>query len=179
MRKLTLFAALMGLTFLARAQSTDYHAFKFDLGLGYAQPSSGSGTKAGATFTLQPHYRLTDDFAIGLRYEAALIGYANGSTGAASVSALISGCATGEYYLSDEGFRPFVGAGIGVFDEASANSNSDASNTTLARSVNFGAFPEVGFEFGHLRVSIDYNVAGNNNNYIAFHVGAFFGGGKQ
>jgi hypothetical protein len=179
MRKLTLLAVLMAFAFSAGAQSTDYHAFKFDLNLGYAQPGSGSGTKAGATFTLQPHYRLTDDFAVGLRYETALIGYVNSSTGDASVSALVSGCVTGEYYFSEETFRPFAGAGIGVFDEASASSASDDSATILARSVNFGAFPEVGFELGHLRFSIDYNVAGHNNNYIAFHLGAFFGGGKQ
>jgi outer membrane protein W len=178
MRKLILFAALMGLSFLVKAQSTDYHAFKFDLGLGYAEPSSGSGTKAGATFTLQPHYRLTDDFAVGLRYEAALIGYENNTTGDINVAALISGCATAEYYLSDSMFRPFVGAGVGVFDQASANSN-DNSSTVTARSTNLGGFPEIGFELGHLRVSIDYNIAGSSNNYVAFHIGAFFGGGKQ
>ncbi len=81
MKKSFLLFAFLGFALLSKAQSTTtaaatadtYHAFKFDIGLGYAIPS-GSGAKAGATFTLQPHYRLSDDLAIGLRIEGAGLG---------------------------------------------------------------------------------------------------------
>ena len=187
MKKLFLLFALLGTAMVSKAQSPDYHAFKFDIGLGYAIPSGSSdgGTKAGVTFTLQPHYRLSDDFALGLRIEGAGLGYedkADGSTNA-KVELLTSYCATGEYYLSNNTFRPFVGAGLGFFNQQSASVNSGDSNddngTLVAGGTKFGAFPEVGFEAGHFRFSADYNIVGSNNSYLAFKIGAFFGGGSK
>jgi hypothetical protein len=183
MRKLILLATLIGFTILVKAQSNDFHAFKFDIGVGYALPTYGSGTQAGATFTLQPHVRLSNDFALGLRIEAAAIGYENNATGNVKVSALASACLSGEYYLSDRGFRPFIGAGIGLFDEESAtgnnNNNYNSQVSVSGRTQNFGVYPVIGFEAGHLRISAEYDVAGNNNNYVAFKIGTFFGGGRK
>jgi hypothetical protein len=185
MKKLVLLFALAGSTILVKAQSTTaastdtYHAFKFDIGLGYAIPSgaTGSGTKAGATFTLQPHYRLSDDLAIGLRLEGAALGYQN-DLGKTKISLLESYCATGEYYLAKGGFRPFVGAGAGFFDQSSLKA-SNGNATLVTGATNFGFFPEAGFEAGHFRMSADYDIAGNSNNYLAFKIGFFFGGGKK
>jgi hypothetical protein len=190
MRKLILFFALLGPAIWASAQSapaastppasTDaYHAFKFDVQLGYAIPSSGggNGTKAGVTFTLEPQYRLSSDLAVGLRLEGAGLGYEN-DLGKTQVSLLESYCATGEYYFSDNTFRPFVGAGIGLFAQSSLKA-SDGNATLVPSATNFGFFPEVGFEAGHFRLTADYDVAGNGNNYLAFKIGAFFGGGKK
>lgn len=189
MKKLFLLAVLAGLASLVRAQSQDFHSFKFDIGLGYALPSNGSGTQAGATFTLQPHYRFSNDFALGFRMEAAAIGYKNSLTGDVKVSALASGCLSGEFYLSDKGFRPFIGAGIGVFDQESASGNTNNNNnntnnnnnglTVSGRTSNFGGYPVLGFETGHFRMSVEYDFTGNSNNYAAFKIGAFFGGGRK
>jgi hypothetical protein len=184
MKKSFLLFAFLGFALLSKAQSTTtaaatadtYHAFKFDIGLGYAIPS-GSGAKAGATFTLQPHYRLSDDLAIGLRLEGAGLGYQN-DLGKTKVSLLESYCATGEYYLAKDSFRPFVGAGLGFFDQSSLKA-SNGNATLVAGATNFGLFPEIGFEIGHFRMSADYDIAGNSNNYLAFKIGVFFGGGKK
>ncbi len=185
MKRSLLFLAFIAFALLSKAQSTTtsstgiYHTFKFDIGVGYAIPmgTTGSGTKAGATFTLQPHYRLSDDFAIGLRLEGAGLGYED-ETGKTKISLLESYCATGEYYLMKEGFRPFIGAGAGFFDQSSLK--SDNGTATLVNSAtNFGVFPEVGFEAGHFRMSADYDIVGKNNNYLAFKIGVFFGGGKK
>jgi outer membrane protein X len=185
MKKLLLLSVLISVALLANAQSTTptstdtYHTFKFDIGLGYAIPSSasGSGTKAGVTFTLQPHYRLSDDLAIGLRVEGAGLGYQD-DLGKTKISLLESYCATGEYYLVKGGIRPFVGAGLGFFNQSSLKA-SNGSAVLVDGATNFGFFPEVGFETGHFRMSADYDVAGNSNNYFAFKIGFFFGGGKK
>ncbi len=182
MKKSLLLAVLISAAFLADAQSTTstiYKAFKVDIDLGYAIPSSGSGsgTKAGATFTLEPHYRLSDDLAIGLRLEGAALGYQD-DLGKTKVSLLESYCATGEYYLAENGFRPFVGAGAGFFDQSSLKA-SNGNATLVNGATNFGVFPEIGFEAGHFRMSADYDVAGNGNNYLAIKIGVFFGGGKK
>jgi outer membrane protein X len=184
MKKLLLSLTWVFTAFFAKAQSPDYHTFKFDLGIGYALPSDGSGTQGGATFTLQPHYRFTDDFALGLRIEAAAIGYKNGATGNVKISALASSCLSGEFYLSNGGFRPFIGAGLGVFDQETASGNTNNSNDNSGvnvsnRTLNFGGYPVVGFEVGHLRISVEYDLTGNGNNYAAFKLGTFFGGGKK
>jgi len=191
MKKLLLLSAFLGLVVIAKAQSTTsssgaltYHAFKVDIGIGYAIPTanSGGGTKAGATFTIQPHYRVSDDFAVGLRFEGAGLGYEdeNATDSKVKVSLLTSYCATGEYYLASGGARPFIGAGAGLFTQSAVVSNSQNNGATLsASSSKMGFFPEVGLEAGHFRLSADYNVVGNNNNYIAFKIGAFFGGGKK
>src|SRR5665213_3364156 len=98
MKKLLLLIALVSASYLANAQATTYSqvykAFKVDIGLGYAIPSSGSGTKAGATFTIEPHYRITDDLAIGLRFEGAGLGYEDQLNDKAKVSLLTSYCPT-------------------------------------------------------------------------------------
>ena len=71
-KPLLLLALAIGFGVTAKAQSATYHNFKVDVGIGYAIPSESSGTdgtKAGVTFTIQPHYRLSDDlaWASGLR----------------------------------------------------------------------------------------------------------------
>lgn len=183
MKKLLFFISFTSFAFLADAQSASYKAFKVDVDFGYAIPSSGTGTKAGATFTLEPHYRLADDFAVGLRIEGAALGYqtATGSGSDVKVSLLTSYCATGEYYFADGGFRPFGGAGLGFFSQASLDVNSGSGNTlaTIPGATKFGFFPRVGFESGHLRMSASYNILGNNSNYLAFTIGFFLGGGKK
>jgi len=181
MKRIILFAVLAGFTFLVHAQSTEFHAFKVDFGVGYASPSQGN-TVAGGTFTLQPHYRLSNDFALGLRVEAAAILYKNGS-GQKQGSAIASGCLTGEFYLSDGGFRPFIGAGVGPYDQATISGNNGSGNgggpNVSPRVINFGAFPELGFEAGHFRFSVEYDATGGYNNYFAVKIGTFFGGGRK
>ena len=182
MKKFLLFSALISTSFLANAQTADYKAFKVDVGLGYAIPSSGngSGIKAGATFTIEPHYRLSDVLAVGLRLEGAALGYQE-STGTGTktqVSVLNSYCPSIEYYFTKEGFRPFGGVGAGIFSQKSlASSNGNA--TFLAGGSSFGFFPRLGFETGHFRMAANYNVVGNNSSYASFSIGAFFGGGKK
>ena len=185
MKKSLLLSVLICAGFLANAQSTIYKAFKVDLDLGYAIPSAGNGTgtKAGATFTIEPHYRLSDDLAVGVRFEGAGLGYEedNGNGGTkVKVSVLSSYCPTLEYYFSKGGFRPFGGVGLGIFSQENVASSSSGNGATLVPGAStFGFFPRLGFEAGHLRVSATYDIVGNNSSYVAFTIGAFFGGGKK
>src|ERR1700742_1574670 len=184
MKKLLLLIALVGASYLANAQATTYsqvyHAFKVDLGLGYAIPSDGSGTKAGVTLTVEPHYRITDDIAVGLRFEGAGIGYVDQVNDKAKVSFLYSFCPSFEYYFMDEGFRPFAGAGAGIFTQKAIAEDDGNGNTITGPSTSkFGVFPRIGFEAGHFRFAASYDVLGNNANYASFAIGAFFGGGRK
>ena len=184
MKKLLLLSLLISAAFMTHAQTSTatYKAFKVDLDLGYAIPSvsTGSGTKAGATFTIEPHYRLSDALAIGFRFEGAALGYEqnNGTTNKVKVSLLTSYCPSLEYYLSNGEFRPFVGAGAGIFSQQSVTATG--GNATLVPGASsFGVFPRVGFEAGHFRMSASYDIVGNNSSYLAFTIGFFLGGGKK
>jgi outer membrane protein W len=182
MKKLLLLPLLFAFAMIANAQSTNYHAFKVDIQVGYADPtgsSSDGGTKAGATFTIQPHYRVSDDFALGLRLEAAGIGYVNKAVSSETkVYLLTSYMLSAEYYLTENGFRPFIGAGAGLVYQKSATGDSDYA-ALVSGGSRVGAFPELGFEYGHLRVSADYDAMGKGANYFAFKLGAFFGGSSK
>ena len=184
MKKLLLLVVLVCASVWANAQATTYSqvykVFKVDVGLGYAIPSDGSGTKAGVTFTVEPHYRITDDLAVGLRFEGAGIGYVDQFNDKAKVSLLTSYCPTLEYYFMDEGFRPFVGAGAGLFTQkAIAESDGSGNTVTGPSTTKFGVFPRIGFEAGHFRFAASYDILGNNANYASFGIGAFFGGGRK
>lgn len=182
MKKLLFFAAFIAMMFTAKSQSTNYKAFKVDVMFGYATPSGSSGgVKAGATFTIEPHYRITNDIALGLRLEGAALGYeiknSDGSSDA-KVSLLNSYCATGEYYFMKGSFRPFAGGGLGFFTQSSINTNS-VTAYKIPGATKFGFFPTVGFETGHFRVSSSYNLLPDKAGYLAFKLGFFFGGGKK
>jgi hypothetical protein len=184
MKKLLLLVALTGVSFCANAQSTTYKAFKVDIDLGYAIPSAGTGggTKAGVTVTVEPHYRLSDDLAVGFRFEGAAIGYQDITTATKKthISLLTSYCPTIDYYFMKGGFRPFGGAGAGIFSQQSVAGSSTGNGAVLVPGASkFGVFPRVGFETGHFRMAASYDILGNNSNYLGFTIGAFFGGGSK
>ncbi len=210
MKNLILIAVLSGFSLMAVAQtsssltsasstSSKFHKFKVDLTLGYAIPpststSAGDKIKAGATFVLEPHYRLGDGVALGLRAEGAALAYGNtsgsgtGSSGSANVSAIYSFAPTLDLYLANGGFRPFIGGGAGLYYQGSisvSGSSQGTSNTGyVSLGSKFGFFPRAGFEIGHFRISAEYNVLGNDangnsSNYAAFNIGFFFGGGRR
>ncbi|MBS1531915.1 MAG: hypothetical protein JSU01_16550 [Bacteroidetes bacterium] len=86
------------------------------------------------------------------------------------------------------GFRPFIGGGAGVFNQGSINVQGNSSGTSNSGYVSlgskFGFFPRAGFEAGHFRISAEYNVVGNDangnsQNFAAFNIGFFFGGGRR
>jgi outer membrane protein W len=183
MKKLLFLSAFIAILFTASSQSESYKAFKVDVGFGYAIPSGGSGTKGGISFTIEPHYRLTDEIAVGVRFEGAAIGVvtedANGESNV-DVSLLNSYCATGEYYFKKSGFRPFAGAGLGIFTQSSVSINTGGGDPITVPGVNkFGFFPTLGFEAGHFRMSGSYNILGEDASYLAFKIGFFLGGGKK
>jgi len=179
MRTPILIAIFVSFSTLAMAQAADYRPFKFDIGLGYAVPSSSPVFNNGVSFSAEPEFLLSNDLGLGLRVEG--VGFGNqDEEGDTNVSILLSYCANAEYYLSDNTFRPFIGFGAGAFEQVSNVGVDEAdSGTTTASSVGFIAYPEVGFEIGHLRFVASYNVATQKNSYFTVSLGAFFGGGRK
>jgi outer membrane protein X len=205
MKKIFLVLALgivLSLSAIAQDES-DLKPFKCDVSLGYAIPG-GSGSKGGVLFVVEPKYAVISKLSVGLRMEGALVARFNGydpNTGEpdeASLKVSSSYLATGDYYFTDNyKFRPFAGAGAGVFLLASVEANSGGSTGEVSTGTKFGAMIRAGMEISHFRVGFEYNFVpkttftgydanGNltsgltsNNSYIGIKIGACFGGGPR
>ncbi len=179
------------LLFAATAQAQDYKKFKVGLGAGYAIPG-GKGAGGGVLLYLEPAYRVTDELLIGLRGEAAIVarGFADDNSVSLDAALIGSWSLNAQYYLSNNTFRPFVGAGFGIFNLTGASITGDPNNpntTETAKETKVGFYPRVGFDVGHFTLSLDYNIIPTSstdtgdlkNSYFGIRVGGFFGGGRK
>ncbi len=193
MKKLLFIACFFAVTTMVQAQSTTFKPFKVDLGFGY-----GFGNAKGVVVYLEPKYNVMDELAVGVRFESAILGNlevstdngTNGGTVASNIdiSAIGSYLITGDYYLSNKGFRPLAGLGAGVYSMGSIRQTVDANGTDVSQDVNIGTkiglAPRIGFEAAHLRLALEYNlITGQpkdfNRNYFTAKFGVVFGGGRR
>lgn len=187
-------------SFSAIAQDSDLKPFKVDVSAGYAIPG-GSGSKGGVLFAVEPKYAVMSNLAVGLRMEAAVVarfsGYdTDGYPLDVSVKASGSYLVTGDYYFSDNySFRPYAGAGAGIFTLASATVAADGSESSGIGSK-FGGMIRAGIEVSHFRLGVEYNLVpsstldgfdkngepakvSSKNSYIGLKLGVCFGGGPR
>ena len=202
MKKVFLILSLVSIVSIsAIAQSeSGLKPFKVDVSAGYALPG-GKGSKGGVLFVVEPKYAVMSQLSVGLRMEGAVIarfsGFdTEGNPSQVSVSAAGSYLATGDYYFSDNySFRPFAGAGAGIFSLASAQANSNET-TGVSAGKKFGGMIRGGIELSHFRLGIEYNIVpstkfdgydsqGNvakltsKNGYLGIKLGVCFGGGPR
>ena len=192
MKKIIFVAAIFFVVIAANAQTENeriFKPFKVDVSVGYALPLGGSAsTKAGVLFVVEPKYAVAEQFAVGLRLEIAAMARGTvigGTEFEGQVQGNASYLATGDYYFNNNKFRPFVGAGAGLYNIGSANFNSTDPllPTEVPTENKFGFMFRGGFEAGHLRLGIEYNAIGKskfseNNSYIGFKLGICIGGGR-
>jgi hypothetical protein len=166
--KKTIIILFLSLAGAAIGNAQEYKKFKTGLGIGYGK-SVRDNYPIGIVITLEPGLRISDDLSLGLRIEGAVLMYNLDNN-----YAVLSFTVNGQYYLSDNSLRPFIGAGLGLY--------------AVERSGNqLGFYPRVGFDKGHFSVSFDYNFIASSiteganamYSYLGIKVGAFFGGGKN
>jgi opacity protein-like surface antigen len=181
---------------VSASYAQEYKKFRVGLGLGYAL-AGGNGSSGGVLIALEPSYRIQDNLSLGLRLESALItrGFSGTVPSGASidVAGITSYTLNGQYYFGESSFRPFVGAGLGIYSLAAISTKFTSGGVTTANDFasesKFGFYPRVGFDYGHFNITIDYNlvpstaITGSSdsftNNYFGIRIGAYFGGGKK
>src|SRR5215218_5321118 len=185
MKKISFALAFVAASLFVNAQSTVFKPFKVDLAFGYAVPS-GKGAKGGILFAIEPKFAINDNITAGLRMEGAVMAQGqvdqeSGELKSGSVKANASYLATGDYYFTTNTFRPFAGAGAGIYSVASADLNDETGDVKAGKK--FGFMPRAGFEVGHFRTAIEYNFVAKtgtiNNSYLGIKLGFFIGGGKM
>ncbi|MBK6265079.1 outer membrane beta-barrel protein [Marivirga sp. S37H4] len=187
MKKVLLILVFVAAVSTVKAQ--EFKPFQLYLGLGYTIPTGGGGI----LFDFEPAYRISDEIAVGLRMEAALMGRVVGDT-EASISGTTSYTVNGKYYFSNGKFRPYAGVGVGLFSLASVAANGNAAGASAESKIGF--YPRLGFDLGHFNINLDYNIIpsseaqgvdnnGNEttfdikNSYMGIRIGAFIFGGRN
>jgi outer membrane protein W len=193
MKKKTLIVLFTVLTLSLNsfAQSTAYTPWQVDFMGGYAA-ASGKGTKGGIALYLEPKYHINDNFSAGLRIGGALtlkytLNDAGDEVGEASVAAVASYLATGDYYFQKEAgakFRPFAGIGLGFASAAGASATTvDADEAETVSKNGFSGMARVGFDVSHFRFNLEYDVNPKtgriSNNYFGVNLGFYIGGGSR
>jgi len=164
-----------------RYQHDTFHKYKIDGTVGGAFPT-GRQPNGTLVLTAEPHYRLSDENELGFRVQEAFLRQLNsGKIEGFSISPMDSYCFTAEHYFSNRFFRPFIGAGAGIFRQGEVINGAFPSQSIL-EVPHIGGFPRLGFELGVLRFSAEYNFMQNNSNgsnsgYISINAGFFMGGG--
>jgi hypothetical protein len=189
----------------AQAQSV-YKPFKVNLSIGAAVPASNGG--GGVLFSIEPKYGINDQIDVGVRFEGAAIArnvVANGNTSSGDAQLASSFILTGNYFLSNERFRPFIGLGAGIYGiagtgfTATSGTGGTSTNGNINAASVFGGMGRVGFKTGHFVLGIEYNLIPNSNSvvydsngtnkigtsvqsknsYAGFKVGFDIGGGRR
>ncbi|MEI9957449.1 MAG: outer membrane beta-barrel protein [Ferruginibacter sp.] len=200
MKKLIIATAIILLASVktfAQSEEGEFKPFKVDVSLGYAIPTSGgAGAKGGVLFVVEPKYAVIPQLSVGLRLETAVmvsgIDASGNVSNTASAKASASYLATGDYYFNNNDFRPFAGAGVGIFKTAGVSVNSN--NPNIATGSKFGGMIRAGFEYKHARVGLEYNLVGKStvppssstsndgytikNGYLGIKIGVCIGGGR-
>jgi outer membrane protein W len=188
MRKQTLYTIIFSLICVTMASAQEFKKFKVGIGFGYAS-ASGSGASGGVLAYLEPGYRVNDKIIVNLRMETAVItrGTSDNTGASFDVAAIGSYTVNGQYYFSNNTFRPFAGLGLGAYSLAAVKVDGVSGNAVDAE-TKFGFYPRVGFDLGHFNLSLDYNLIPNSkvkggdlefkNSYLGFRFGFSIGGGK-
>jgi hypothetical protein len=195
MKKLSFLLTLMVL-FSVAATAQEYKKFRWANGLGYAKPA-GDGGSGGVLWATELGYRVSDPICVSLKIEGAVMvrGLSESATEYdAEAKAVASYTVNGIYYFSNEKFRPYVGAGMGMYSLAGvASSTSSGGVAASASQSKIGFYPRIGFDLGHFNINIDYNILGDSdimvsngttemkmkNSYLGVRIGGFFFGGRN
>ena len=185
MKKIFIISLAISITTFSQAQSTIFKPFKVDTGIEFVIPTSNEAG-SGMGFYISPIYNASDRLSIGPRFGFSYAGYGTLNVGIGTVEIegtnMFSFLMVGDYYLSTERVRPFVGLGLGMFRRSEASIRTGIGVVDISREAksNFGAKPRIGLNVGHFKMTVDYNFTGDQiYDYLGFTLGFDIGGGFQ
>lgn len=156
-----LFAAVMIAAPAALAQERQQPLIQLDAGF---QGVYGHGTRTfGGGVVLEPRLNINDHLAIALRTDAAIqLAVAAGSGNAdVRMGIHVGELVKGEFYFAPSGVRPYVGFGAGLYviTGQAVNTGTDGAVPNVSQSAGryFGIAPQLGVDFGPVRLAATYN----------------------
>jgi hypothetical protein len=194
MRKHIICIALTILAFCTNAQ--EFKRFKVGVGSGLAILYSNNASAE--LFYAEPGYRITDALLVNLRLEVAFI-LSNNRNYENTMEGLRSFSVNGQYYFGSKNFRPFAGLGVGMFRIPTYDAQLTGAGISYGYANKPGFYTRMGFDLGHLNLSLDYNFVTPTieeeiimsgqvpivkktkvaNGYLGFRIGFTLGGGRK
>jgi hypothetical protein len=160
---------------VSASAQTEFKSLRVDGGIGWGVPLE-KDLSGGFTFYIEPKYEVINKLALGLRLEGAFFG---GEGFGLSSGYMV----TGDYYLNNNNFRPFVGAGLGVNEMGSITLTDDDKEIEMGGGAYLGALIRTGFDVKHFRATLSYNYGGKMgseiHHYVGLTVGFYIGGGRN
>ncbi|MDM8161145.1 hypothetical protein QUH73_15070 [Labilibaculum sp. K2S] len=159
-----------------------FRSFRIDMGATFANPS-GNELDAGIGFYVNSKFHMDDNLLLGVKYERTAIGAADDDF--RDVSAISCYASTIDYYVSTSNLRPFAGVDIGIYELGSISKTIMNNTTEIELGSKFGIAPKIGVSFGHLDLTLQYNMIFNQNerfndfNHTSIKLGFHLGGGKN
>jgi outer membrane protein X len=124
----------------------------------------GHGTQSyGIGAVVEPKWNITDSIAVGLRFDGGVLLGGRIAPDGASAFAFAASSASllkGEYLLGDSGVRPFAGLGAGLYALAgqSVSVGNEGAGVSQVAGQFYGIAPQLGLDFGGLRLGLTYNL---------------------
>jgi outer membrane protein W len=174
----TLVLACLAVAPAARAQASTYQPIRVDL-TAYGAYASADANAYGFGAAIEPKYNLTDQLALGLRFEGAAFvtqKVAVGPAGSQQVSvsqgarAVTAYLAKADWYLTTSAVRPFVGFGFGLYRIGSGSQSVSGTGSVIQTASSFKGFgfaPQVGVNFGGFRLAGTYHVITGGDQVVA------------
>jgi outer membrane protein X len=171
-KSLLIIVTCLGVALSVHAQE-GFSPFRIDIGMGYAKPIN-TDLKGGLMAYIEPKYEIVPRFSVGVRWEVDKFAVAGKD---ASIKLSSSSMVTGDYFLSNSRFRPFIGVGCGAYIRGGITVNGDLEKGE----TRFGALARTGFDLSHIRVTVSYNRTFTKDpfQYVAASIGLYIGGGKR
>jgi hypothetical protein len=136
--------------------------FRMDAGLGAALSFGEMKAYGMAAFT-EPKVTIGPNITAGIRFEGDVLFGGRLDDQAETFDVGMSTRAAillrGEYFLGMKNTRPFVGLGLGRYTLANTSASATGAASIVAGN-NFGVAPEIGFAFGHFKLSAMYHFVG-------------------
>ncbi|OFY13101.1 MAG: hypothetical protein A2X11_13115 [Bacteroidetes bacterium GWE2_42_24] len=159
-------------------------------GLGLPMGDFGDSYKMGFGGSVEGKYFLNENIAVGATFgyysftgkDELLTALSLGTESSADAKFTIMPIlATVDYYFATEGFKPYVGAGVGLYSWKSKVTIPNYGDYEVTGS-DFGVAPTVGFCYGlsekiDLNVNAKYNMIfteGSSTTYLGVNVGIIF-----
>lgn len=175
------------ISFTLTAQSANYTDFEWDIArIGIAAPTSGDRFDSGMYVGTELRYNLLDNLSFGFRTELSFfVDSKEVKRDEDNVDVGLShtiGLTTDYYFSSTSSRRAFVGLAICNYSTGTVRYEDDDSFLVDDKISNsFGILPRVGYELGHLRLELQYNLPFNKNatKYFGFSAALTLWGGYQ
>ncbi len=178
-----LFVTLFSVT----TKAQDYGTFEWDIvRLGTASPVNETTFMPGVSLSTEPRFNISNKFSAGLRLGVDIFG-STPAENVVDIGVSASFYVLGDYYFSNKGNkRAFAGLGVGKHAGLEATFRVEENGEVIEEETRdygtyYGITPRIGYEFGILRISGEYNYTLDKAapDVLGIHLGLTIGGRKK